>query len=70
MLNSTFMHEFILYGNDKNVEGVIFMANKRKITKKQMASLGLKKTSDGDYTYIDPEDKTGSYKPVRNKNNK
>lgn len=53
-----------------NVGGVIFMANKRKVTKKQMASLGLKKTSNGDYTYIDPEDKTGSYKPVRNKDNK
>lgn len=46
------------------------MANKRKNTKKQMASLGLKKTSTGDYTYIDPDDKTGSYKPVRNKNDK
>jgi len=46
------------------------MANKRKNTKKQMASLGLKKTPDGDYTYIDQEDKTGSYKPVRNKNDK
>ena len=45
------------------------MANKRKNTKKQMASLGVKKTSNGDYTYIDPEDKTGSYKPVRNNNN-
>ena len=67
--NHPFMHEFILYGNPKNVEGVIFMANKRKTTKKQMASLGLKKTSNGDYTYIDPEDKTGSYKPVRNKSN-
>ena len=46
------------------------MANKRKNTKKQMASLGLKKTSNGDYAYIDPEDKTGSYKPVRNKSDK
>ena len=46
------------------------MTTKRKTTKKQMASLGLKKTSNGDYTYIDPEDKTGSYKPVRNKSNK
>ena len=45
------------------------MTNKRKTTKKQMASLGLKKTESGDYTYINPEDKTGSYKPVRNKNN-
>lgn len=46
------------------------MATKHKTTKKKMASLGLKKTSDGDYTYIDQEDKTGSYKPVRNKSNK
>lgn len=45
------------------------MTNKRKATKKQMASLGLKKTESGDYTYINPEDKTGSYKPVRNKSN-
>ena len=45
------------------------MTNKRKTTKKQMASLGLKKTESGDYTYINSEDKTGSYKPVRNKNN-
>jgi len=64
------MYELFLYGNPKNVGGVIFMANKRKVTKKQMASLGVKKTSNGDYTYIDPEDKTGSYKPVRNKDNK
>ena len=41
------------------------MSNKRKTTKKQMASLGLKKTENGDYTYINPEDKIGSYKPVR-----
>lgn len=45
------------------------MANKHKNTKKQMASLGLKKTEDGDYTYINPNDKAGSYKPVRNKTN-
>jgi len=64
------MHEFIPDGNPKNVEGVIFMTNKRKTTKKEMASLGLKKTPNGDYTYIDPEDKTGSYKPVRNQKNK
>ena len=58
------------YGNPKNMEGVIFVANRRKNTKKQMASLGLKKTSTGDYTYIDLDDKTGSYKVVRNKNDK
>ena len=41
------------------------MANKRKITKKQMASLGLKKTENGDYDYIDPNDKNSKYKPVK-----
>lgn len=42
------------------------MANKRKVTKKQMASLGLKKTENGDYDYIDPNDKDSKYKPVKN----
>ena len=42
------------------------MANKRKVTKKQMASLGLKKTENGDYNYIDPNDKDSKYKPVKN----
>lgn len=46
------------------------MPNKRKTTKKQMASLGLKKTENGDYAYIDPEDKLGVYKPVRKQSNK
>lgn len=41
------------------------MANKRKVTKKQMASLGLKKTENGDYEYINPDDKNSKYKPVR-----
>ena len=42
------------------------MANKRKTTKKQMASLGVKKTENGDYEYINPEDKINSkYKDVR-----
>lgn len=41
------------------------MANKRKVTKKQMASLGLKKTENGDYDYIDPNDKNSKYKPVK-----
>lgn len=41
------------------------MANKRKITQKQMASLGLKKTENNDYDYINPEDKINSkYKPI------
>ena len=42
------------------------MTNKRKVTKKQMSSLGLKRTENGDYDYIDPNDKTKSkYKAVR-----
>jgi hypothetical protein len=42
------------------------MSNKHAVTKKQMASLGLTKTPQGDYTYIDPSEKTKSkYKPVK-----
>lgn len=42
------------------------MTNKRKVTKKQMSSLGLNRTESGDYDYIDPNDKTKSkYKAVR-----
>ncbi|WP_182629328.1 hypothetical protein [Clostridium chromiireducens] len=41
------------------------MTNKRKVTKNQMASLGLKKTENGDYDYINPNDKDSKYKPVR-----
>lgn len=42
------------------------MTNKHKVTKKKMASLGLRKTENGDYDYINPDDKTNSkYKPVR-----
>lgn len=41
------------------------MANKRKVTKKQMASLGLRKTENGDYDYINPNDKDSKYKPIR-----
>ena len=46
------------------------MTNKRKVTKKQMASLGLKKTENGDYDYINPDDKNSKYKPVRKELNK
>ncbi|MFT8349709.1 hypothetical protein [Clostridium saccharoperbutylacetonicum] len=46
------------------------MTNKRKVTKKQMASLGLKKTENGDYEYVNPEDKTKSkYKHIRKESN-
>ena len=41
------------------------MSNKHRNTKKKMASLGLKKDSNGDYTYIDPNDTTSEFVPVR-----
>ena len=41
------------------------MSTKYKNTKKKMASLGLKKDSNGDYTYIDPSDTTSEFVPVR-----
>lgn len=34
-----------------------------------MASLGLKKDSKGDYTYIDQNDTTSQFVPVRKKKN-
>ena len=43
------------------------MTTKRKNTKKKMASLGIKKTEDGDYTYIDVNDKNLEFVPVRRK---
>ena len=43
------------------------MAVKQKNTKKKMALLGLKKDKDGDYRYIDPDDTTSEFVPVRNK---
>lgn len=44
------------------------MSTKYKNTKKKMASLGLKKDSNGDYVYIDRNDTTSEFVPVRNKN--
>ena len=44
------------------------MAVKQKNTKKKMALLGLKKDNDGDYRYIDPDDTTSEFVPVRNRN--
>ncbi len=42
------------------------MTNKRKVTNKQMAALGLRKTENGDYDYIDPDEKARSkYKSVK-----
>lgn len=42
------------------------MSSKLKVTKKQMASLGLKKNDKGDYEYIDPSEKDKSkYNPVK-----
>lgn len=46
------------------------MSSKLKVTKKQMASLGLKKNDKGDYEYIDPSEKDRSkYNPVRKSKN-
>lgn len=56
----TFIHE------NTNTERSEGMSNKLTVTKKKMASLGLKKTETGDYTYIDPAEKDKSkYKPVK-----
>jgi hypothetical protein len=42
------------------------MSNKLSVTKKKMASLGLKRTENGDYDYIDTAEKNKSkYKPVK-----
>lgn len=46
------------------------MSSKHSNSKKKMASLGLRKTENGDYTYIDPNDTTSEFVPVRNKNKK
>lgn len=47
---------------------VIKMSSKYTNSKKKMASLGLKKNEHGDYTYIDPDDTTSKFIPVRNRN--
>ena len=44
---------------------IIKMATKQRNTKKKMASLGLKKDKNGDYTYIDTNDTTSEFVPVR-----
>lgn len=44
---------------------VMIVSTKIKNTKKKMASLGLRKTSNGDYTYIDPNDTDSEFVPVR-----
>ncbi|MBD7913445.1 MULTISPECIES: hypothetical protein [Clostridium] len=46
------------------------MSTKYKNTKKKMASLGLKKSMNGDYVYIDSRDKNSEFVPVRNKDKK
>lgn len=43
------------------------MSTKHKISKKKLASLGLKKDETGDYKYIDPNDTTSEFVPVRNR---
>lgn len=48
------------------LKGVVNMSNKHSVTRKQMASLGLKKTPQGDYDYIDPSEKNKSkYKSIK-----
>lgn len=42
------------------------MSIKTRNTKKKMASLGLRKDENGDYKYIDPNDTTSEFVPVRN----
>lgn len=46
------------------------MGNKYRNSKKKMASLGLRKDENGDYKYIDPNDTTSEFVPVRNKMSK
>ena len=46
------------------------MTSKYKNSKKKMASLGLRKDDKGDYIYIDPNDTTSEFVPVRNKKEK
>jgi hypothetical protein len=48
------------------VERGFCMTNKLKTTNKKAASLGIRKNEQGDYEYINPEDKnTSKYKPIR-----
>jgi len=42
------------------------MSNKRAVTIKKMAALGIRKNEQNDYEYINPEDKNRSkYKPIK-----
>ncbi len=43
----------------------MIVSTKIRNTKKKMASLGLRKTSNGDYAYIDPNDTDSEFVPVR-----
>jgi len=48
------------------MEGEYLMSTKLTVTKKKMASLGLKRIENGDYDYIEPSEKNNSkYNPVR-----
>ncbi len=45
------------------------MSSKLTVTKKKMASLGIKKNEQNDYEYINAEDKNNSkYKVIRKEN--
>lgn len=46
------------------------MSSKHRNSKKKMASLGLRKDENGDYKYIDPNDTTSKFVPVRNNTSK
>jgi hypothetical protein len=52
------------------IRGEKEMSNKHKNSKKKMASLGLRKDENGDYKYIDPNDTTSEFVPVRNNKSK
>jgi len=46
------------------------MSTKYKNSKRKMASLGLKKNENGDYTYIDENDKTSKFVVVKRSQDK
>lgn len=56
----------ILPIEEYNIERGVVMSNKLTVTKKKMATLGIKQTERGDYDYIDSSEKNKSkYKPVK-----
>ena len=48
---------------------MIQLANKLKVKNKEYARLGIRKTQEGDFEYIDPSEKGKSkYEPIRKYN--